>query len=271
MAASNLRRRRMRFLRRRRRREHAAAMTVMEHLGELRTRLMVSAAAFVAVSIGAFVYYEPLFDLLIAPLCAVGRDVLGPRGCELSVLRPTEAFQFRLKMTALAGLVLASPVWLYQIYAFIVPALTPREKRYTIPFLVCSTLLFLGGTLFAYSLLSRGLRFLLTIGGEQLDPLIRAEDYLNFVGLMFIAFGLAFELPLILVFLGLVGVVSVEQLRRHRRTAIVSISLLAALATPSQDPYTMLAMLVPLYLLYELVILILRLVERRRRGRASEA
>ena len=266
MGASDLRRRRFAFLRRRQKARAANHMTVVQHLDELRTRLVISVGAFLALSIVAFVFYDPIFDLIIDPLCSLPADKLGPQGCKLNQFTPLEGFQVRLKLTAMVGLVLASPVWLYQLWAFIVPGLTQKEKRYALPFVASSLTLFLVGATFAYLLLPTGLRVLIGLGGENLVPTLRADAYVNFVGLMLIAFGVTFELPLVLLFLGLAGVISVDWLRRHRRGAIVGIAALAAIVTPSQDPYTMLAMAVPLYILYEATILLLRFLTRKRRA-----
>lgn len=259
---SNLRRRRLRF--RRKKRSKRSTMTMMEHLGELRRRLIVSLLAFLLVSVVAFIFYEPLLDFVRQPLCKVPPELLGEQGCDLVFRRVLGGFLFRLKLTALAGLCVASPVWLYQIWAFITPGLTVKEKKYAIPFAISSFLLFAAGGTVAYLTLPTGIKILVEIAGPGLDPLLEAEEYLNFVGLMFLGFGFMFELPLILFFLGLVGIVTVETLRKHRRLALVSIVALSALITPSQDPYTLLVLAVPLYLLYELTILILRLVARRR-------
>ena len=116
------------------------AMTVMEHLRELRTRIIISALAFIAISVIAFFFYDPLEEFLRSPLCDVPPDKLGPHGCELVFTKPTGGFQFRLKLTALVGLAATSPVWIYQYRPFVVPALTPKEKRYSIPFLASSSL-----------------------------------------------------------------------------------------------------------------------------------
>jgi sec-independent protein translocase protein TatC len=269
--AENLRRRRLFFLRRKKRDERAQSMTIMEHLGELRTRLIISAVAFVVVSAVAFAFYDPIFEFLRRPLCDLPPDKLGPQGCDLIAIKPLEAFQVRIKISVLAGIVLASPIWLYQLWAFIVPGLNEKERKYAVPFVASSLLLFGTGATFAYLTLARGLGFLIGLGGEGLVPFFQADTYINFVGLMVIAFGLTFELPLILLFLGLAGVVSVGWLRRHRRTAIVLIALLAAVVTPSQDPYTFLAMAIPLYGLYELATGIIGIVERRRARKAAKA
>jgi sec-independent protein translocase protein TatC len=246
-------------------------MTVVEHLSELRTRLIVSLVAFMVISIGAFFFYEPMLELLLRPFCALPQELQGPQGCRLVIRQPLGGFLFRLKLTALAGIALSSPVWLYQVYAFILPALTPKEKRYSTPFLLSSVVLFALGAGFAYMSLSRGLRFLIALGGSEVVPLLGADEYLNFIGLMLLGFGVSFELPLVLIFLGLADIVTVDQLRHQRRTAIVVIAILAAVVTPSQDPYTMLVLAVPLYLLYEVTVVVLSRLTRRRVQRPAEA
>jgi sec-independent protein translocase protein TatC len=252
------------LFKRRHKRAAETAMTVVEHLSELRTRLIWAGVAFAVISIVVFFFYEPMLEIFRRPLCSVPRRFLGPNGCDLVYTKLIGAFQFRLKLTALVGIALSSPVWLYQLWAFIVPALTSREKRYAFPFMATSITLFLIGAVIAYLALPTGVKFLVAIGGENLIPLLGAEEYLNFVGLMLLAFGLMFELPLVLFFLGLVGAVSVDQLRRGRRIAIVVIVILAAVITPSGDPYTMLVLSIPLYGLYELTVLVLKVVLRRR-------
>jgi sec-independent protein translocase protein TatC len=242
---------------------------MMEHLSELRTRIIVSLVAFVGISIVAFFFFSPILDLLLRPLCSLDPKQLGPQGCRLTVIGPVEPFLVRLKVTAMVGIVVTSPIWLYQIWAFVTPGLTNKEKRYAVPFVLSSATLFLMGVTFAYVTLGPGLRFLIGVGGQELVPFFRAESYLNFVGLMFIGFGVTFELPLLLFFLGLAGVVSIETLRTQRRMAFVAITFLAAVVTPSQDPYTMLIMAIPLYLLYELVIVLLRIVARRKATKAA--
>lgn len=260
--ASNLRRRLAVF--RRRRARNPKSMTMMEHLGELRSRLIKSLVAFAVISVIAFFLFEPVLKFLLEPLCELPEALLGPQGCRLIGTSPTEPFQVRLKVTALVGIVFSAPVWLFQIWAFVTPGLTTREKRYAVPFVLVSALLFAIGTTFAYLTLRPGLRFLIGLGEGQITTFFQADRYLNFVGFMFLGFGAAFELPLLLFFLGLADVVSVDALRRQRRTAIVAIAFIAAVVTPSQDPYTMLLMAVPLYLMYELVIVLLRFIKRRR-------
>lgn len=268
----NARQRKLR-LKRRKDKKAPDAMSVMEHLDELRSRIMVSLAAFVVISVIAFIFYDFLNGLLLRPYCALPerlRDIAGRTSgeCQLIITRPIGGFQYRLKVTALAGILFASPVWLYELWAFITPGLSVKEKRYAVPFIVTSISLFVIGSTVAYFALPTGLNLLLRIGGENLLALLDAESYLNFVGLMLIAFGVTFELPLVLFFLGLGGVVTVETLRAQRKVAFVSIVALAAVVTPSQDPYTMLILAIPLYLSYELTIVILTVVLRRRAARS---
>lgn len=262
--ASNLRRRRFTFMRRKQKRKGGGHMTIVQHLDELRSRLIISMLVFIALSVIAFVLYDPIFNFIIKPLCTLPAEKLGPQGCKLVQTTPMEGFQVRLKLTAMVGVIASSPVWLYQLWAFIVPGLTKKEKRYAIPFVASSVTLFLVGATFAYLLLPTGLRVLISLGGNDLVAFLRADGYINFVGLMLIAFGVTFELPLVLLFLGLAGIISVATLRKHRKAAIVGIAALAAVVTPSQDPYTMLAMAVPLWILYELTIILLHLLTRNR-------
>ena len=258
-------RRRNPFLRRRDRRRKETTMSVVGHLVELRSRLVKSVLAFVIISIGVFILYGPISDFLREPLCR-NREFLGPQGCDLAVFKPAAPLQFRLKLTALVGIGLSSPIWLYQLYSFVVPGLTERERKYALPFLFSAVLLFGVGALMAYMTLPTGLRVLFTLGGESINPIIGAEEYLDFVGFLLLGFGVMFELPLVLVFLGLAGVITPAQLRQRRRIAIVVIFVLAAVVTPSQDPYTMSALAFPLYALYELTIVVVALLTRRRRA-----
>ncbi len=253
---------------RRRRRITPPTMPVMDHLSELRRRLVVSATTFFVASLVAFFVFAPILDLLLRPLCAIDPERLGPQGCRLVIQSPLEGFLVRLKVTAMVGIVVSAPVWLYQLWAFIVPGLTDRERRYSVPFMLSTVTLFLIGTMVAYLTLPTGLSLLVQLGGDDLVPFFRAEEYLNFAGLMLIGFGLTFQLPLFLYFLGLVGVVSVEQLRHHRRLAVVAIVALSAVVTPSQDPYTLFALALPLYMFYELAIGLL-VLRRRRKSKAQ--
>jgi sec-independent protein translocase protein TatC len=267
---SELRKRRLRWIKRRRDRKRESVMSMVDHLGELRSRLIKSMLVFVLFSVIAFIFFKPISNFLLHPLCTVPKSLLGPNGCRLTTFGVLEPINVRLKVTALTGLIFASPVWLYQLYSFVVPGLTTKERSYAIPFLLTSISLFLVGAAFAYLTMPAAIRFLVGLGDGQLIPLFRAQDYLNFVGLIIIIFGATFELPILLFFLGLAGVLPVEKLRKQRRAAVVGITVLAAVVTPSQDPYTMLAMAVPLYAFYEITIVLLSIIAKRKaRGAAS--
>lgn len=263
---SDARRRRLAFLRRRRG-SRSSTMSMVEHLRELRRRIVYSLLAFVLVSVVAFLFYDPILEMMRRPLCSLPPRLLGPQGCDLIFTRPLGGFMFRLKVTALVGIAATSPFWLYQLWAFIVPGLNKKEKRYALPFVLSAFLLFAAGTALAYLTMPAGIRILVSLAGQGLVPLLDAEEYLNFVGLMLLGFGLTFELPLVLFFLGLAEVITVEQLRNQRKAAFVGIVALSAIITPSQDPYTMMALAVPIYVLYEVTILVLKVVLRRRAAR----
>jgi sec-independent protein translocase protein TatC len=276
MTATNTRRRRLAFLKRRRDRRSEGSMTVIEHLDELRSRLVKAIAALGVVAIFAFIFYPSILEFLIAPLDSLPPELKekiitkGDSGDpSLTVIGPMEGLNVRLKVTAMLALIFASPLWLYQLWAFITPGLTMKEKKYALPFVASSVLLFVTGTTFAYVTLPAALRFLVGIAGPDVTVLFGAQQYINFVGLMLLAFGVCFQLPLVLFFLGLVGVITVQQLRDHRRIAAVGTAGLAAVVTPTQDPFTMLAMWIPLYVLYELTIFLLALRARRQRRRES--
>jgi len=242
-------------------------MPLAEHLRELRNRLAKGLLAVTVGIVAAFFFWEPIKDLLTAPYC----DAVGDASCDLYAFGPLEQFGIRLKVSSIAGVLLSSPVWLYQIGAFITPALHRKEKRYAGAFMLASLVFFLAGNAVAYLTLSKGLQFLLTVGGEGIVTLTSIKSYLNFVSLTLIAFGVAFLFPVVIVFLNLVGVLKAVQLRAWRRAMVVAIAVAAAVLTPSTDPYSFLAMALPLYLLYEVCIVLARLHDRAvARRRAAE-
>lgn len=231
-------------------------MSLVEHLTELRRRILVSA---VAVALGAVVAYL-LYGHILAFLVAPYREVTHHRA--LIVTDPLEGFATRLKIAAFGGLFLASPVVLWQFWRFITPGLHKREKRYAIPFIASSIILFGLGAAVAMLTFRQALGFLVSVGGSNLDALYTPSKYLSLITLMVAAFGIAFEFPILLVFLELAGVVPSRRLRKWRRPAIVVIVAVAAVITPSQDPYSLFAMAVPMYVFYEASILIGRLLKK---------
>jgi sec-independent protein translocase protein TatC len=231
--------------------------TMMGHLSELRTRLIISGIAVAVGAIVAFIFRDWIFDLLIEPY----RQVVTDR--DLVFFRPTEAFSLFMRVSLFGGVVLASPVLIWQLWAFVGPALTKREKRIAVPIVFVLVVLFLGGVAFGYWSLERGLAFLLDFGGDSLEPVIGGDDYLSFALRFLLVFGFAFEFPVFLFFLALVGVVDHRMLARGRRWAVLGIVTVGAVVTPSGDPLTLLLLSVPLYVLYEATIWIVRFGLRR--------
>lgn len=234
-------------------------MTVVEHLGELRKRLMIAIGAVALGAVVGFILYNPVLEFLKEPYC---NTLPAGRPCSLYVQDPLEGFAIRLRVAGYTGLFLAFPVVLWQLWRFITPGLHPKEKRYAIPFILCSIVLFAGGASLAYLTFSRALEFLQAVGGPSFEQIYSPAKYLRLVLLMFLAFGLAFEFPVVLVFLELAGVLSTAQLRKWRRPAAIVILVVAAVITPSQDPWTLLAMAGPMYVFYEASILIGRLLKK---------
>lgn len=229
-------------------------MTLIDHLSELRYRLVICAVAVTLSSLGAFFLYDPILDILIAPY----EQVTGKS--TLFITDPLEGFATRLKVSGYTGVALALPVLLWQLWRFVTPALDKKEKRYAIPFVVGSMVLFAMGATIAFFTLPQALGFLVGIGGDNLETLFGPSKYLGLVTLMMLAFGLAFEFPLLLIFLQLVGILRSKQLSGFRRYAIVFIFVFVAVITPSGDPYSLLALSLPMWLFYEGAILTGRLL-----------
>lgn len=236
-------------------------MTVLEHLVELRHRLVVSALAFFVGSVIAYIFYDPILDILRLPLDEGGK--ISGHEVVLNVRGITSAFLVRLKVSIFAGLILALPVILFQLWRFITPGLESNEKRYALPFVAGSLGLFSLGAFFAYLVLPQAIGFLLGFAGPDLEPIIFIDEYVGFVSFMVLAFGITFEIPMVILFLGAAGIVSSARLRRLRRHAAVAAIVIAAVATPSQDPYTLVLMALPLYLMYEIALLIIRFVMKK--------
>jgi sec-independent protein translocase protein TatC len=250
--------------------ERTGTMSVMEHLEELRRRIVIAGIAVLVGAVVGWFLYPSVLDVLRDPYCEFWRDhpdLRATDSCALVFNSPVGAFLTKLKMVGFIGLIVALPVVLYQLWAFIVPGLTSREKKWSIPFILTSTLLFLLGAAFSVWTLPKALDFLLGFGGEGVKPLVSFDTYVGFVTLVTLAFGVSFLFPVILVFLEAVGVLSWQRLASWRRWAILGISVFAAVITPSGDPYTMLAMMIPMYVFYEASIIIGRIMTRTRATR----
>ena len=253
-------------LRRRSEPDPDGTMTLVDHLSELRYRLLVVIAAIGVGAIFGWFLFDRVIDLLLNPYCDYWRTVplrlRATPDCALFFSGALEPLLIKFKLVAFLGLFLALPVVLYQMWSFIVPGLTRRERKMAIPFVVSSVLLFALGALVAYWTLPKALNFLLGFAGQGFAPLLTGDRYLTFVMLVALSFGLAFEFPIVLIFLLLAGAVTTRQLRDWRRGAILFIAVFAAIITPSSDPYTMLAMTIPMVLFYEAAIIVGRLLKR---------
>jgi sec-independent protein translocase protein TatC len=229
------------------------------HLEELRNRLI---KCFVAVGIGfagSYAFKEKLFDILIAPLMKVMKT-----GDHLIYTNLPEAFFTFLKTAFLSGLMLASPVILYQFWMFVAPGLYEREKRLLLPIVFLSTLFFVGGALFGYFIVfPYGFEFFLSFATEAIRPLPSMKEYLGFASKLLLAFGLVFELPLVITAMARLGVVSVPFLKKNRKYAILLFFMGSALLTPP-DVVTQVMMALPLMLLYEISILGARIFGRKK-------
>lgn len=255
--------------------EFGGQMTLIEHLEELRSRLFKSALA-IALSFGfAFLFRDALFDVLIGPYCDLPERLRGASGvfsaerCSLIVTNPLGAFFVTFKAAAVLAVVLAAPPVAYQVWRFITPGLRANERRYALPFVLITFLLFAGGAVFAYLIIPRGLQFLVGFAGSSVVPLLDADQYITFLLKTMLGFGLSFLAPVAIAVLTVAGAVGVDGLRKFRRHAVFAAFVLAAVITPTQDPFTMLLMGIPLVLFFEGNIVFARLVERRRRIRPA--
>jgi sec-independent protein translocase protein TatC len=239
-------------------------MPLMEHLIELRRRLLISFAAIAVCGVIVFILYPQVLAFLSGPYQEVTKNTngCGRDGCKLIVTGPLDPLMVRLKIAGYGGLALSVPIIMWQVWRFVVPGLHPRERRYAVAFALGSIVLFALGCVVAWFTVEKALDFLLGIGGTELRPLIDANKYLTLVMLMIAAFGFSFEFPLLLIALLLVGAITTAQLRHVRRFAAVGITTFAAIITPSQDPFSLLFMAIPLYIFYEASILVGRLMKR---------
>jgi sec-independent protein translocase protein TatC len=257
-------------------------MTLTEHLGELRVRIIRSALAITIGAILIVAFYDQVLDFLTKPyidLCKskgpegsvefCGFDATVSSSNALFIFDPIDGLSTRLRVATYGGLILAMPVVLWQIWRFIVPALHAKEKRYAIPFIGTSIALFLLGGLLAYLTLGKAIEFLISWSGSDVGALFQVSKYIRLVALMVAAFGVGFQFPVLLVFLQLVGVLTPQTLIRSWRYALVIIVVVAAVITPSGDPISLLALAVPMTILYFVSYLVGLLFQRRRRRREA--
>lgn len=230
-------------------------MPFLDHIEELRRRLLKALLAVIALAGASFYFSDEIVTWFIAPL----------GGVKLHVTEVTGSFSAYLKISLITGIIAGLPIIFYQLWAFVAPGLYEREKRWVIPFVMIATLLFLCGAGFCYYfVLPFALAFLIGFSGDLLSPIITVSSYISFASMLLLAFGFSFEMPVIAFLLGKLGVISSAFLARGRRIAIVLILVASAVLTPSPDVVTQLMLAVPMYLLYETSIVVVRMTGRRR-------
>jgi sec-independent protein translocase protein TatC len=264
-----------RALRLPRRSNPEAQMSLVDHIRELRSRLIKAAFGLALGMIVGWIFFNPVWHFLQRPYCRIpqaNRQLVpgeAVHGCNLYVTGLFDPFFLHLKIMFVIGLIVSSPIWLYQLWAFVAPGLYARERRWTYAFVGTAVPLFALGGAFAYFAMSRGLHFLLSLVPGGVIPLITVNTYLSYAMAMLLIFGLAFEVPLLIIILNLARVLTHERLRKWRRLMIFGVFVFAGVATPSPDPLTMLLLAIPCVILVELAEVFAWLNDRRVARRPS--
>jgi sec-independent protein translocase protein TatC len=245
-------------------------MSLVEHLTELRSRIIRAALAYLVAAVLGFIYFRPILRFLEHPYCRnATAHVFGPGRCSLVINSPIGSFSVALHVALIVGAVGSAPVWLYQLWAFITPGLRRGERTWAIGFVGSGLVLFGVGAGAGWLILPRAMSVLLDFGRGVVVPLVTIDQYLSFLTTLLLVFGVAFEFPLVVVMLNLTGLVSYQRLRHWRRMEIFAVTVFAAIAVPSPDPLSMLACAVPMALLYEVALGIARLHDARKARRAA--
>lgn len=251
--------------------EARGTMPLLEHLRELRSRVIKAAIAIIAFAVVGWIYYNDIISTLSAPVCDLraAQESSAAECGALYIAGVLGPLNLQLKVSFLTGVILSAPFWLYQIWGFIAPALTRKEKRNSIFFIIAATPFFAVGAGLAYVVLPLAIEVLFGFTPEALDNLIRFDDYLDFVLRLILIFGIAFELPVFLVSLNLIGVLSGRSILKPWRFAIFGITFFVAAFSPTADPLSMAALALPLIAFYFGAGGLALLVDRRRAKRAA--
>jgi sec-independent protein translocase protein TatC len=233
-------------------------MSLGEHLGELRRRLIISICMIAVGAVVTYVFYGFILHVLQAPYCQAVTHTSESGQCAFFVTTPLQGFSLRLNVSAYGGIVIALPVLFFQLWRFVTPGLKANEKRYALPFTFATAALFALGAFVAYLTFPHAMRFLIDVSGPSstIKQLLSPNSYVQLILLLMVAFGVTFEFPVVLVALELAGVLTPARLSSWRRWAIIGMVLFAAVVTPSSDPFSMLALAIPLLLFYEASIVI---------------
>ncbi len=249
-------------------------MTLYEHLRELRYRLIVSALAIMVGMILAWFFRYDLLNILQQPYFQAidALKVKNPDTTTLLVnINLTSPLALSLKVSALAGAILTAPFWLYQLWAFVVPGLLAKEKKWALIFIAAATPMFVGGVIVAYIVLPKAIAVLLSFTQDGVSNLQDINAYLSFLLRLMLVFGLGFLIPLIVLMLNIVGVIKAKQMAKYRSLVIFGTFVFGAVATPSTDPFSMLAVALPMALLFLAAEVIAHVLDRRKAERAALA
>jgi sec-independent protein translocase protein TatC len=249
-------------------------MTLFEHLRELRYRLVVAILAIIAGMIVAWFFRDPLMIILERPYFEAIADLKAKNPDAVTSLvniNLTSPLTLALKVSALAGALLTAPIWLYQLWAFIVPGLLAKEKKWTLIFIAVATPMFVGGVLVGYIVLPKAITVLLSFTQSGVTNLQDINAYLSFLLRLMVVFGIAFLIPLVVLVLNIVGVIKAKTLAKYRTLVIFGTFVFGAIATPSTDPFSMLALAAPMTLLFIAAEVIAHILDRRKERRAALA
>lgn len=250
------------------------SMSLFEHLRELRYRLVVAALAILVGMIVAWFFRESLLHLLRAPYDSAVADLKAknPNAQTLLVnINITSPLTLAVKVSALAGVIVTAPIWLYQLWAFIAPGLLAREKKWTLIFLGAATPMFLGGVVVGYVVMPKGIQVLLSFTQSDVANLQDVNAYLSFLIRIMLVFGIGFLLPLVVLMLNIVGVIKASQLAKYRMYVIFATFVFGAVATPSTDPFSMLLLALPMTVLFLAAEVIAHILDRRKVRRVAIA